>query len=339
MTTDSNEQGAAKSEVASGAKVGTISDKKSPRRFPVPLITKKRLAVCLVIVLASIGLWLLAHNVFHVGQKVYAQAAGHKIYKADIEGLVGNTKGVSDHQAAVVLANQYLTEAMAKKADVTVTNKDLIAHYGTSLAAEKGNNRYAYQAQVNNVYFDKLIAYNAGLYQGKLLVANFSRHIAFQSPFLDIQKATDPLMGNPAAVAADKKYAQDFITKLYNQVKSGQITFDQAIQQEHNDSVVGKQAYQTLPHSGSFNTSDVSLGGTALVLPQSIQPQISAMKAGELSKPFVVSVNNSLTQKGVTTDSYYLVVRMDATTGGKSGLSYDQYLAQSKKELGYKVNV
>ena len=50
-------------------------------------------------------------------------------YKKDIDDLIGISKGVSDHTAARVLANEYLYQAMAKKADITVTNKDLVAEY------------------------------------------------------------------------------------------------------------------------------------------------------------------------------------------------------------------
>lgn len=338
MAADNKQQSASDKETLSTVKVGG-EQAKPARPFPRPKIDKKSLLYILLIIVVLVSGWIFISKTFHIGEKVYAQAAGHKIYKQDIDNLVGSTKGVNDHQAATVLANKYLTEAMAKEAKITVSNQDIVAQYGPSINDQKVHNKFVYQDKVNNVYFDKLLAYNAGLYKGKLLAANFSRHIAFQSPFLALQKASDPLMGSPAAIAADKKYAQDFITKLYNQVKAHQITFDQAIQAEHNDPVVGLKAYQTLPHSGPFDTANVYLGANALIAPQSIQPKISNMKAGQLSTPFAVSVNNSLTSRGNTTESYYLVVQMDSTIGGHSGLSYDQYLTQAKEHLGYKVYV
>ncbi len=341
MAADSNQQPVSEKETQSTAQVGNSVQAKPTRRFNLPKISKKNSLFVLLTVLVLIGGWIFISNTFHIGQKVYAQVAGHKIYKQDVQDLIGNTKGVSDHQAAVVLANKYLTEDMAKEAGITVSNQDVVAQYGPSTNAQKTNDKIAYQSKVNNVYFDKLLAYNAGLYKGKLLATNFSRHIAFQSPFLALQEATDPLMGNPAAIAQDKEYAQNLITNLYNQVKAHKITFDQAIQIEHNDPQVGLKAYQTLPHSGPFDTSNIYLGANALIAPQSIQAIMGDMKAGQLSKPFVVGVSNSLAGTGTqsTTDSYYLVVQMDSTVGGHSGLSYSQYLAQAKKKLGYKVYV
>ncbi len=341
MVADNKKQLDSDSTTLSPATYASDSGQASPsQKSQLAIKPKKKyflIALLFVLILATGSMILKSH--LHIGKKIYAQAAGHKIYKDDVQNLIGNTKGISNRQAATVLANQYLTEAMAKEAGVTVTDQDLVSLYGPDISKQKNSNPYAYQSNVNIVYFDKLSAYNAGYYKGELLVANFSSNIAFDSPILDLQKATNPLIGNAEAVAKDKKYAKDFITKLYNQVKSGQITFDQAIQKEHNDPQVGLKAYPTLPHSGPFDTSNVGLGGTALILPESIKPRISKMKAGQLSSPFPVTVNNSLKNKNIKTESYYLVVRMDSNLGGHSGLTYDQYLAQSKKDLGYKVYV
>jgi hypothetical protein len=324
-------------QTISASKVGDGGQPGGPRKLlRLPKTNKKLIALALLAILLLAG-WL--HFGLHVGERVYAQAAGHKVYKKDIENLIGNTKGVSNHQAATVLADKYLTEAMAKKAGIKITNQDLVAEYGPSISKQKADNPYIYQKNVNTVYFDNLSAYNTGLYKGKVLVANFSRHIAFQSPFLDIQSATDSLLGNPVAIAADKQYAKDFITQLYNQIKSGKITFDQAIQKEHDNPEVGLKAYGSLSHSGPFNTADVNLPGTSLIAPISIQRKIKNMKSGEMSAPFPVAVSNSLYNRDITTDSYYVVVRMDSMAGGHSKLTYDQYLAQAKKQLGYKINV
>ena len=338
MVADNKQQSASDKAILTTVKVGDGEQIKPGRRLLTPKISKRNLFLTVLIVVVLAAGWMVISKTFHIGQKVYAQAAGHKIYKQDIDNLIDHTKGVSDRQAAAVLADKYLTEAMVKEAKITVSSQDIKAKY-PDIDKQKTSNKYVYQSNVNTVYFNKLQAYNTGLYTGKLLVANFSRHIAFQSPFLELQKATDPLMGNPVAVAADKKYAQDFITKLYDQVKSNKTTFDQAIQTERNDPTLGMNAYQTLPHSGSFDTSNIYLGATALIAPQSIQQKIKDMKAGQLSAPFVVSVNNSLTGQKSTTDSYYLVVKMDSTAGGSSGLSYDQYLTQAKKQFGYKIYV
>lgn len=341
MATESSKKLASEKEIISSqVQVDTNGQHAFGHFFHLPQSRRNKS----IIIVAIITLFIVALIVFairspHAGQKVYAQAAGHKVYKSDVENLIQTTQGANVHQGATVLANKYLTEAMAKKADIKVTDSDVTAKFGSMVVEQKNSNKYVYQSDLNSVYFDKLAAYNTGLYQGQLIVANFSRHIAFQSPFLGIQKASDPLMGNTQAIAQDRQYADNFISNLYSQIKSHQITFDQAIQKEHDDPQLGTQAYQTLPHSGPFNTSNVFLPATTLILPDSIRSRVHNMKAGQISTSFVVSVNNSLTKKNIKTDSYYLIVKMDSTKGGNSNMTYVQYLAESKQKLGYKVYV
>lgn len=316
-------------------KAVAVDNGRTKRSLSKLMTSKRNLLYIILLLILIAGTWVILKDVFRVGEKVYAQAAGHKIYKEDIDLLIGDTKGVSTNNAATVLANKYLYEAMVKQAGLTVTNKDITARYPDS---DSATTQYARQVNVNNVYYNKLLAYNQGLYKGKVLVANFSRNIAFQSPYIGMQQALNPLLGNEAAIAADKQYAHNLIDKLYGQIKSGQITFDQAIKAEHEDPVVGEKAYQTLPHSGMFDTSNVLLPATSLLAPKSIESKLASMKAGELSTPFAVTVPNSWIDKNITTESYYLVVQMDYTKGSQSGLSFDKYLAKAKKQYGYKVN-
>lgn len=293
------------------------------------------IGLAMVVVIAAL---FVAHP-GHIGQKVYAKAAGHKIYKKDLESLQvvnGHKKNVSDHQAATVLADKYLTEAMAKQQGVTVTQSDLIAAYGKGIVAQQKSDPYGYQNLTNQLYFTKLDNHNDGVYAGKLLVANFSRYVPYQSGLLPEQKKARPLLGNPTAIAQDKQYAQTFITNLYDQIKSKKITFDQAIQMEHNNPREGVNSYySTQQHSGSFNGPLKQIG---LLAARSIRSRVAAMKPGELSKPFVVRVSNSATDQNSTAESYYLVVRMDKVSGG-SNMSFQQELAQAKKHYGYKINV
>lgn len=306
------------------------------RQLPKPRVGKKTrfaaYAVAAVIIVG--GGWWIAKNEFHIGEKVYAQAAGHKVYKKEIDQLRGKTKGLSDHQVATVLANKYLYQAMAKKAGLTINDKDVEAQY-PNVSPTKPN-AYVWQDDVNGTYAIQLMAYNTGLYKGEALVAYFNRYVAFQSSLLAERQALDPLIGNQAAINADKKYAYNFITKLYNQLKRHQITFDEAIQQEKSDRTLGNDAYS--PQSGPFDTSNIYLGGTILVGPKSAQSKLASMKAGQLSKPFVVNVSNSWKDPKITAPAYYLVVQLDYSKGSHSGLPWSKYLPQQQKQYQYKVN-
>lgn len=305
--------------------------------LPFGVENKRKLARYIIVAIAIIATIFIVARIFHIGEKVYAQADGHKVYKNEVDGLIDNDKNISDHQAATVLANKYLYQAMAKQAGITVSNKDVVAQYPNVNA--KTTTKYLRQSEINNVYYSKLSAYNAGYYKGDVLVANFSRYIPFQSSLLEQQKSENPLIGNQQAINADKNYARKFIGNLYNQLVDHNITFNEAIQVERNDPRVGVKAYPELPHSGPFDTSNVFLGGTNLIGPQSAQPELAKIKQGQLSKPFAVSVRNSLTDSSVTAPAYYLIIQMDYSRSSHSGLPFDQWFAKEKKQYDYKVNV
>ena len=295
------------------------------------------LSVLVIIILAGAG-WLIFNNKTQTqkaGEKIYAEAAGHKIYKSDVQALIGKHKEVSEHDAAQVLADKYLTETLAKEQGITVTDKELSAQYGKSTLKQKTTFKYAYQNKLNQAYFAELQAHSNGIYKGKMLVANFSRHIQFY-PTLPEDKTNDPKLGNPNAIAKDKKYAQDFITKLYDEINSGKITFDQAIQAEHNDPKVGMVAYPSLAHSGSFDTTHLP---NPVLYVSSIRQKVNGIKAGEITKPFAVRVKTSWGEKSKTAESYFLVIKMDETSGSASGVDFSQYLEQAKKRLNYHVYV
>lgn len=324
------------------AKVGDGG--KAPRRFKLPstksplqfIRHNKRYVLYTVLVAAIlIGGWLFIKQTFHIGDKVYAQAAGHKIYKKEVKDLIGNSKGVSDRDAATVLADKYLLEAMAKEQDVKVTDKDIQNQYGNKvdLKEQRQKNAYNYQQLANDAYVYKMRAKYNGIYKGDLLVAHFSRYI----PAFDVSaayKKAIPEMGDPKAIASDKKYAKDFITKLYSQINDHKITWDQAIQMEHKDPRLGELIYPSLSHSEPFDTSK---GPVTLFDSPVAQAKVSNLNKGQTSKPFEVSIYNPDLKK--TYGTYYLVIHMDYKYGGHAQGFFQEYLVSSKKKFDYKVNV
>ncbi len=330
MATDTKKE-AASNDTNSKVTVGETKQTANFRRPPVWGKNKKKLLIFLLFALIiAIGWGLIGGNI-HIGKKVYAQAAGHKIYKKDVQDIKGGKKSISDHDAATVLADKYLAQAMAKENNVTVSQND-ISEAG---CPNQKTSPYGYQNCVNQVYFTKLTENNEGVYKGKLLVANFSRYLPYQSPLLAEQKMLNPNIGNQADIAADKAYAQSFITNLYNQIQAHKITFDQAIEVEHNDPVVGEPAYPAQSHSGPF---DGRISQVNLLAANSIRQKVIHIKPGQTTKPFAVPVSASSTDNSMQ-DSYFLVVEMDQISGGHGTTSFQQELQQAQKKLGYKVNV
>ena len=315
------------------APVVKAGDDNGPKRGSLPLMNKKDILLgLLIIVVLGVGVGLITGRL-HVGSKVYAQVDGHKFYKKDIQKIKLNNKSVSNHDAATVLADKYLSQTMAQEQNVTVSQTDIVA----AGCSNQKTKPFSYQNCVNGVYFAKLANDNAGVYEGKYIMASFGRYVPYQSSVLADQKKEDPKLGDLAAIAADKAYAQTLITNLYNQIKAGKISFDQAIQTEHNDPVIGANStYRNQPHSGTF---DGPLSQYNAFSAPSLKQKIASIKPGETTKPFVVRVSDSAADPSSTAESYFLIVRVDKASGGHSKVDFPQALQQAKKKLGYKVNV
>ena len=299
---------------------------------------RKILGLLLIIVVVATGfiIWSLGSDKLNDKGNVLAEAAGHKIYEDEIRDLLGDNKdNISDRDAATVLADKYLIESLAKERGVTVNDKELSDQYGKETLKQKDTFEYAYQNKLNQVYLSKLAANNKGVYKGKFLIANFSQNVQVY-PTLPEDKAHNPDLGNAEAIARDKKYAEDFITDLYNKVTSRQITFEQAMNMERKDPRVGVKAYPELEHSDSFDTTFRSRD---VINSPSIREKINSIKAGEITEPFVVRVNNSLADSSSTAESYFLVVRMDETSGSYTGMDFEQYLNEAKQRLGYAIYI
>lgn len=289
-------------------------------------------AILLVVVIFG---WLGINHMLPWQPKPIAISAGHRIYKEDAQELIGKSKGVTEKQAAVVLADMYLTEAMADDQNLTVSEQDIVKAYGKDILNDKKNNKFAYQNKVNQLYFQRLSANNTGIYKGKVLVAHFSRFVPYQSPLLAEDKAENPKVGNPQAIAVDKAVALKKIKQWREAIEDKKLTFEQAIAEERKDPEVGEKRYPTSRHSTVFDTA---IQPQRLIGTKSIKEQVDKMKVGELSQPMVARVSNSDTDSS-TAETYFVVVQLDERSGGKTGKTFQQELSDAKKQLGYKIYV
>jgi hypothetical protein len=301
-----------------------------------PNLKNKRalvLAVCLILVVVGVG-WTIAGDKFKDNRKVYAEAAGHKIYEQEVRDLVGSNKEINDYDAAKVLADKYLTQSLAKEQNILVSDQEMETEFGKAIQKQKSENKFAYQNKLNQLYFDKLQAHHRGIYKGNYIIAHFSRNVEFH-PVLPEDKAKNPNLGNRGAIEKDKKYAENFINRLYKDVKSQKITFDEAVNIERKDQRLGINTYPTLPHSGNFDTS---LRGNPVINLESIKERVQNIHPGDLTEPFVVRTGNSLDGKS-TAEAYFLLIEMEESSAGEIEGTFDQYLEKAMERLDYAVYV
>lgn len=295
---------------------------------------KRKLLLLVAVIVIGVIAWAVYDKNVKDNGKLLAESAGHKIYEQEVKDFIGDNTEVTQREAVKVLADKYFLEVLAKEDAVTVSEQEIKEQYGTDAKKYTGNN-YGYQFQFNELYTAKLQAYNAGIYKGKYLVGHFSRYVAYDSPLLYEDKQIEPKIGDKAAIAQDKKHAQDLINDLYNKIKSGELTFAEAAKVEKADPVVGKKAYPSLSHSGSFDTS---INPNGLVVVNSSREILNQLTTGEISKPFVVRASNSSSDKNSTAESYFLVVQLDQKSGG-GNTDFDKYIEEAKQRLGYKLYI
>lgn len=298
---------------------------------PNKLIKNKLLWLATLVVIL-LGGWL-ALNSLNFNKKVYAKVAGHKIYENEVRDMRIEGGNLSDQDIVAVLADKYLAEALAKEHNITVTEEEIKSELGGD-SSEQEYSKYSYQLQVNQLYFKKLREQTEGIYKGELLVAHFSRYIALQ-PLSEEEKKAIPKMGDEAAINEDKKYAESFINELYQKVKDGKATFSEAAKQEIKNPRLGKNMYPALTHSGAFDTSK---SANLLLSNPSIKQRIVDMEPGEITEPFVVQSSYDTGGEERTFESYFLVIKMDGTTGG-GVTNFEDYLDESKQRLGYEIYV
>lgn len=312
--------------------------KLKPTAFLARLNTKgnkrKIFGLLVVIVIGSIA-WTVYDNTIKDDRKVFAEVAGHKIYEQEVKDFIVDSSDVTEKEATEVLANRYLLEALGKEQGVNVNDKEIVQQFGSDIKNKYLGNNYGLQYQVNELYMAKLAAHNEGIYKGKYVVAHFSRYVPYDSPLLAEDKAANPKIGDESAIAEDKQHAEKLINNLYDRIKSGDISFEEAAKIEKKDPVVGEKAYPALSHSGSFDTSIESNG---LVVVDSTKPTLNQLNSGDISKPFVVRVSNSANDDS-TAESYFLVVQMDEKSGGGGNADFSQYIEEAKQRLGYKIYV
>lgn len=297
---------------------------------------KRKFLALVAIILIGVIAWTVYNKTAGNDGKILAEVAGHKIYEQEVKDFIADSSEVNEKEAVAVLADKYFLEALAKEQGISVSDQEITEQLGTDIKNKYIGNNYGLQYQVNELYMAKLVAHNEGAYKGRYLVAHFSRYIAYDSPLLAEDKATNPKIGDEPAIAQDKEHAKDLIDNLYNRIKSGELSFEEAAKIEKKDPVVGEKAYPSLSHSGSFDTS---INPNGLVVVDSSRPILNQMNAGDTSEPFVVRVSNSSSDKNKTAESYFLVVQLDEKSGGGSNTDFGQYIEEAKERLGYKIYV
>jgi hypothetical protein len=299
-------------------------------------VKKSVLVVVVVIVVAGLVAW--GYFGLRIGQKVYGEVAGHKIYKSEIVAMQKSSPHTSTRQVVQVLLQKYLDEKVAAENHVVVTAQDTQDQIKAATAGNP-NNAYDRQVAINDVYESMIQAAVTDHFAGKFIIAHFDQNIPmYTSTGAMVPSEVSGGIGDPAVIAADQAYAENFITATYQKITTHKESFDQGMQAEQNDPKIGSKALGGVNHSGEFNSATGDFSNTVTINQSSVAGQIKALKAGQISKPLLAKEDVSAARDGSKLlPAYYLIV--DMTDVRNAHTNYYRYMIQARQRLGYKSNV
>lgn len=331
-----------------------ISDnKKSLVKRLVPSGKKTKvvlLAIAGLVVLGGVG--FLGYKQLNKDPKDNPNNLGkvgdHIITKAEVQDTLNAQKETglyeeSENQIRSLVMNYWLYQLAAKEYGVQVNDQEAVDY----IKNQTTNVKPAPVLEINNQY----VRYRAyvGLWQARLttiistprsgayVLAHFDQNIVQATPQL---KALSKEKYD-ALLAADKKYATDFINGVSDKLKAGSINFDQAMELEKNDPKIGVKALPTAAHSSAFGKTNQSVatdGANDLSKSPQIEDKIKSMKSGETSAPFVIKVQTGANLDSPMVDGIWVIVKLDAD--GSAGQQFDNLnaaLQYIKQKYGYEI--
>ncbi len=172
-----------------------------------------------------------------------------------------------------------------------------------------------------------------GYTQGRLIIVNFDLHLPFDG--IDSLFPGEIEKDRAKYIAKDRANADKVMNDIYSQLSSNKINFDQAMEMERSDPLVGTKALPTTPHSGSFNTADTESPLYNILTNADYIKLIQDTKAGSYSKPTVLKAPLGSKADAPTAEARYVVVQVDKRVGQLAN-SLSDFVTSQKNQLKYK---
>lgn len=318
------------------------------KRRRLPRITRKGA------VIAGVGLVIIAALVF-AGSKIIekdpnhlGKVGDHIVTKDEVQAL---EQGVGqagfypeDEEQLLTLAmNYHFYTTLAKEYELEVSEEEAlnhlkarISHIKPSPNLDMGNQYVKYRAY-GDILSTKLPLLMQSQHSGRFIVAHFDKN--FDKSLSKLRDLTEEQ--HEALMAQDRQYATDFINKAYADIKSGKITFDQAMARQRKDPKLGEKALPTSYHSEAFNkpNEDAVYRGVTITNNPEIYEKIKGLNAGDMTEPFILKAQQNAAPDAPLVESSWMIVRIDKTNG-TNGLQFGsslEGLQHFKQKLGYEI--
>lgn len=250
----------------------------------------------------------------------YGSITGYSTTAALITEMKRYSVVDSDQAIATKLLDEQLYTRMGEAIGISFTDTQVKAE----VAARNGST-----PEHDNPYIDRVVHLSmlksaietafVGHVTGKLIIAHFDQFILVKGS--EAARSQAELSRTPAqqsVLLADiKQYASNYINKLYTELQSGQLSFDQGIIRTLADVRLGRVALPSLAPSGDFDTlndTDLQYGMTNQPV---IQAALASTPVGGISKPVLGQIADDVNSETSKTDGYYAIFQVLTRSTGK----------------------
>ncbi len=263
-------------------------------------------------------------------KKIYEKDLNEKIYGLSFEDSIYNPEETDielKRQLLDELIEYEILESRAVDLAISISNEEVESYakgvtegyenlkVSQKLIADKNAKLSLLREAVSN----KVLTWS----EGKSLVCPFYLHF-----YGDPTNKTEA--ERTGLVESDKEYAMEKCQDLYNKLKTGEINFDQAIEEIKNDKVIGNVAWQ--PYIMKFTSSFTKEDSIERLFPNDAPEfwdKITETSNNTLTEPILLKLklnNDSVVGKeGELVDSMYLIVQKENGQKGES-LNYKDWL-------------
>lgn len=281
-------------------------------------------------------------------KNIVAKVGVHNITKQEVQKTVEDVPKAgfypeSQETMRKLIMDYWLYTLIAKEYGIEVSDQEALDYLKVQVSSIKPspsldiNNSYVrYRAYKDYLQF-KLVTVINSPQSGSYILAHFDQNLARDT--LKLKALTNDQY--QAVLKADRAYATDFINTVYTKLKTGTITFEQGMELQLNDKVIGSKALSTATQSMNFGQSNPN-SSTGSVSPISGNPQLQAkirqLKAGEMSEPFIIKAQAGPEESADLVDILWVIIKVDTVNSkGPSFDNPDAAIQNFKDKYGYEV--
>lgn len=325
-------------------------NKPSPgKRRRLPKISRRGVVVTGVIIIAVVVLAFAGSKIVERDPNHLGKVGDHIVTKDEVRALEEGVRQAgfypeTQEQLLNLAMGYHLDTQVAKEYELEVSEEEALNNLKARTSHIKPaphlamENQYVKYRAYRDILSAKLPLLMQSQQSGRFIVANFDKN--FDKSLNSVKSLTEE--EHKAIMKQDKDYATDFINKLYKDIKSSKITFDQAMERERKDPKLGEKAISASFHSDSFNkqkdNKTIQVSSITITGNPEIYEKIKDLKAGEMSEPFYFKSQSGPAEGSPRVDSAWMIVIVDEVHN--TGPQFDNVLeAQQyfKQKYGYEL--